>query len=85
MADRRRLLELALKGLEAENQRIQEEMTDLRRQLGGGARVGISASRGPGPGRKRRSNLTPAGRRKLSEMMKRRWAERRKAAGKSGR
>ena len=76
----RRLLELALKGLEAESERIQQEMTDLRRQLG--VRAGV-ASRGPAPGRKRRSNLTPAGRRKLSEMMKRRWAERRKAAGKA--
>ena len=84
MADHRRILELALKGLEAEGERIQQEMADLRRQLGGGAARSAVAIRANGAGRKRRSNLTPAGRRKLSEMMKKRWAERRRAVAKAG-
>lgn len=31
-----------------------------------------------GPTKKKRGGLTPAGRKRLSEMMKKRWAERRK-------
>lgn len=34
MTDNRRLLELALKGLEAERERIDEELRDVHRQLG---------------------------------------------------
>lgn len=41
-----------------------------------GARAGKMASSG-----KRRGGLTPAGRKRLSEAMKRRWAERRKRNG----
>lgn len=37
----------------------------------------VAANRGP----KRGGGLTPAGRRKLSEAMKRRWAQRRRALG----
>ena len=34
---------------------------------------------------KRRGHLTPEGRKRLSEMMKKRWAERRKKSSRSGR
>lgn len=34
--------------------------------------------RGPGAPKKRRGGLTAAGRKRLSDMMKKRWAERRK-------
>jgi len=34
-------------------------------------------------GRRRKRKLTPEGRRRLSEMMKKRWAERRKKASKA--
>jgi hypothetical protein len=44
------------------------------------ARKGRGSAK-PGPGKKRRrGGLTPEGRRRLSEAMKRRWAERRKKA-----
>ena len=80
MANTRRLIELALKGLEAERIRIDGEMKDLQGQLKGQPAEAGGAARG----RRRRtgvrrSNLTDAGRKKLSDMMKRRWAERRKA------
>jgi hypothetical protein len=35
------------------------------------------------PTRRRKSRLTPAGRRRLSEMMKKRWAQRKRAANAS--
>jgi hypothetical protein len=41
----------------------------------------VSAVARPAP-KKRGGGVTPAGRKKLSEMMKKRWAERRKAASK---
>ena len=81
MTDNRRLLELALKGLEAERERIDEELRDIQRQLG--ARPASASSAGAqratqGQGQTG-SNLTPAGRRKLAELMRRRWAAKRKA------
>ena len=49
-----------------------------------GSATGGGAKRGPKPApagkkRKRRGRLTPEGRKRLSEAMKKRWAERRKA------
>jgi hypothetical protein len=41
-----------------------------------------AGTRNSSAGGKRKGNLTPAGRRKLSQMMKARWAARRRAAGK---
>jgi len=89
MLQQKRLLELALKGLKAEHLRLDEEMAEIERQLNGNAaavtmrvspaspsrRIAKAQSR---PG----SRLTPAGRKKLSDLMKKRWAERRKAAAK---
>lgn len=60
-------------------------LASARKILAGGSanaryngRLGISATRRTG--RKRRSGLTAAGRKRLSELMKKRWAERRKKA-----
>jgi len=35
------------------------------------------------PGRKKKRNLTPEGRKRIAEAVRRRWAEQKKAAGKS--
>ena len=74
MIDNRRLIELALHGLELERQRIQDEIDALRRQIGGNrtAKLGTNSHT--------KSRLTPEGRKKLSESMKARWAARRAAA-----
>jgi hypothetical protein len=72
----RRLLELALKGLIVERQRIDEELRDIRRQLGG---RGQEDALEEAPGRRTRPrSLSAAYRKKISEGMKRRWAARRK-------
>src|SRR5256885_8063769 len=86
MTDNQRILELALKGLEAERQRIDEEVEEIRRQLGGRAAAATSkpAAAGATAKSKTGSHLTPAGRKKLADMMRKRWAERRKAAGATG-
>ena len=77
MANQSRLLELALRGLEAERQRIEDEISDIRRQMKGN---GTGPSSGGSPSKTRKSGrLSAAGRRAISEAMKRRWAERRKA------
>ena len=80
MIDNKRLIELALRGLELERQRIQDEIDSLRRQFGGNrpaAKPGPKSSSRPKSSRGGR--LTPEGRRKLSESMKARWAARRAA------
>src|SRR5437879_6406913 len=92
MPDNKRLLELALKGLEAERSRIHKEInelkslrmqgvrnerTPLKTQAGvAGGSVAGHALTGSKP--KRKGRLTAAGRKKLSEAAKRRWAANRK-------
>ena len=87
MTDTKRLLELALNGLHAERDKINQEIDDLETQIRrlGGIRlrailVGKRLSSGKRTGKKVR--LTPAGRKALSEAAKRRWVASKKA-GKS--
>jgi hypothetical protein len=85
----KRLLELALKGL-AERQRIDEEIADIQKQIRGGGQRSRSQARpqplaNPQPQSVARpaqtgSRLTAAGRKKLSDLMKRRWAAKKRAA-----
>ncbi len=91
MPDQKRLLELALKGLEAERQRIDEEIANIQEQIRGGSQRSRSQARpqqaNPRPRSIARpapagSRLTAAGRKKLSDLMKRRWAVKKKAAAK---
>ena len=88
----KRLLELALKGLEAERSRIDEEiaeLTSLRTQRVGNERTprktrtivaggSVTGHALTGSKPKRKGTLTAAGRKKLSEAAKRRWAANRK-------
>jgi hypothetical protein len=75
-----RLLELALKGLEAERARIDEEITQIRSQMNGS--VGRPRSSGSvSTGLRRTRTMSPEARRRISEAMKRRHAERRRAVG----
>jgi len=89
MLQHKRPLELALKGLEAERLHVDEEIAAIQAQLNSNAAPGttrvvtaspsertVTAQSRPG------SHLTPAGRKKLSDLMTKRWAERRKAAAK---
>jgi hypothetical protein len=59
--------------LEAERDRLDQAISALRGSMRG--------RRGPGPGRGRRGrrHLSAAAKRRISEMMKKRWAERKKA------
>jgi hypothetical protein len=64
--------------LKAERDRIEQAIASIEK-IGSPMR---RRGRPPGQpsGRRRRRRLTPEGRRRLSEMMKKRWAERRKKA-----
>jgi len=79
VTERRRLIELALRGLEAERVRIEQEIRTLAQELrkdGTGGR-GIRTSRtAPNKGRP----MSSAQKRKIAATMKKRWAERRKTA-----
>lgn len=60
------------------------QLEQARTLLGGGA---APRKRGPGrppkkAGAKKKRNLSPEGRRRIAEAVKRRWAEQKKAAGK---
>jgi hypothetical protein len=78
MPTKDRLLELALRGLEAERARLDTEVAELKSQLSGStvrtlAVVAVT-------GRRRRRKMSAEARRRISEAMKRKHAERRAAA-----
>jgi hypothetical protein len=81
----------ALGGLEREIaetksrlQALTEQAATLRNRVGGAVRRGAAsavdtvADAGAGPRRRRRGRMTPEGRKRISEMMKKRWAEAKK-------
>ena len=84
MPERRRMLELALKGLEAERATIHNEITELQKELNMMNAPRATTTRpaatkqATGKSQTRGSRLTAAGRKRLSDLMKKRWAERRK-------
>jgi hypothetical protein len=80
MPNKGRLLELALKGLEAERARIDDEIIQLGKRLGGrvASAVGLTVVR---PKR----TMSAAARRKISLAMKRSHAERKRAVRPQGR
>ena len=82
-----RLVELAIKGLEAERARIDEELAELRRQTSGRTATSRNQSVAPQgqaqaimPAGKPRRRMSAAARRKISEAMKRSHAARKAAA-----
>jgi hypothetical protein len=77
MANQTRLLELALKGLELERERIDGEIADIRSQLNGAAAPKTSAPVRTATGH-RRNRLSAAGRKAIVEALKRRWAAKRR-------
>jgi hypothetical protein len=81
--ERQRILELALKGLEAERAKIDGEIAQIRDQLGqrrviiggaGGTQTGGTATQP-----KKRRKMSAAARKRISESMKRRYAQMRAA------
>ena len=85
MSDRRRLLELALKGLEAERTQIDGEIAQIKRELNprSGADKGSDAANTMTGTPKKKRTMSAAARKKISEAMKRRYAEKAKAAKKA--
>jgi hypothetical protein len=73
MPDTRRLLELALKGLEAERAKIDDEIKQIRSQISGN---GTSAASSVVP---KKRTMSAEARKRISEGMKRRYAELKRA------
>ena len=77
--DRRRLLELAAERLEAEKQRIDEEIAEIRAELESEKSPPGTKTKTKTPTPKRRSRKLSAKERKaVSDRMKKYWAERKK-------
>jgi hypothetical protein len=72
-----RLLELALKGLDAERAKLDDEIRTIKAQLGQGK---STTAQKAAPKRRR---MSAAARKRISEGMKRRYAEMRKAMRKA--
>lgn len=78
----RELLQAALEGLEIQRQRITDQIRSVQSLLGS-RRGPRPASEPAAPGRRRRRRLSAAGRKRIAEAQKRRWAEQRKNASKA--
>ncbi len=77
--NRRRLLELAAEKLEAARQRIDEELAEIKAELGLEKSTPKTKTKTKTPTRKRRSRQLSAKERKaISDRMRKYWAERRK-------
>lgn len=76
MPEKRRLLEMALKGLEAEQAKLEEEIAEVRSQLN----LNHATNGTSDENHRKRFRMSAAARRKISEAMKRRHAEARKAS-----
>ena len=74
MPDRKRLLELALKGLEAERAKTDDEIVQIKSQLNQRPATAQIATAGISTSPKKRT-MSAAARKKISEAMKRRYAE----------
>ena len=74
MPDRQRLLELALKGLEAERAIVDDEIVQIKSQLNPRPATTQTAIAGTSTSLKKRT-MSAAARKKISEAMKRRYAE----------
>ena len=72
-----RLLQLAISGLEAQREGIDEEIAQLRKRAG--IRGPFRAAKAGKAARKGRRSMSPAERKAVSERMKKMWAARRKA------
>ena len=73
MPNTQRLLDLALKGLQAERAKLDDEVREIKAQLGQGR---STTAQKAAPKRRR---MSAAARKRISEGMKRRYAELRKA------
>ncbi len=79
------ILEAALAGLEAKRARLDQQIADVRRLLGGGGGgVPVPQPIGPGPVGRRRSRMSAEARKRIAAAQRKRWAAVR-AKGKSRR
>jgi hypothetical protein len=80
MTDRTRLLEMALKGLEADRARLDEEILEIKSELGHRPAAMGTAAVSTAPAKRR--TMSAEARKRISEGMKRRYAELRRAGKK---
>jgi hypothetical protein len=80
MPNTERLLELALKGLESERAKIDREIADIKARMNGNhtAKTAVAVRSVAPNAAKRPRGLTEEGRRKLSQLAKKRWVLSRK-------
>lgn len=84
--DNTALLEAALEGLELQKSRVEEQIAEVRRMLGGKASKPVKGSPvtavAPAAATKKRE-LSPAARKRIAAAQKKRWAAYRKTAPKA--
>ena len=81
------LLEAALEGLKSQRTRIEEQIQQVQKMLGGGRGPGrpAAAKKASGAAPRARRQLSAAARKRIAAAQKKRWAEyRKKTAEKAG-
>ena|ERR1700674_2718572 len=82
MPDRQRMLELALKGLQAERTEIDDEIAQIKSELNSRPAVAKSVGTASPIAAPKKKTMSAAARKKISDAMKRRYAEINKTAKK---
>ena len=77
MPNRERLLELALKGLQADRAKLDDEIAQIKSELNHSSAAPTAAHAAPAA---KKRTMSAAARKRISEGMKRRYAELKKAA-----
>ena len=81
MPDKKRLLELALKGLQSERERIDGEIREISEQLNGRPQPGnIGRAGSAAQPRPHGRTYSAAQKKEISDRMRKYWAEKRKSA-----
>jgi hypothetical protein len=76
------LLQAALIGFQAEKEKIEQAIADLRQRIGSAASMrGIGSAKTERRSRGGRRDLSPAARRRIAAAQKKRWAEYHKRKG----
>ena len=86
MPNRQRLLEMALKGLQADRAKLDEEIAEIKRELGqshAATRATTLTAAVTSPAATKRRRMSEEARRRISLGMKRRYAELKKEAAKT--
>jgi hypothetical protein len=78
------ILAAAIEGFEAQKTHIDEQIAELRQLMGGGSSAPAAALEDRTPTGRKRRKMSAAGRKRIAEAQRKRWAEKKGETGATG-